>query len=307
MTTIRKHAMPRRCFSKAAASMKHLPQRLNVDHGMMRERRIAAHSSRRESLLLVTFLGVGGVQSVGSVALASDQEESLVDKPSLVETTTENDSALQFGSVEDDVLAYSFRYPTVTSSGRALSLVFSRRPERYSSAAPLSADARQRIVCELADLRNAVTVSLSVGPPSGTLRDGDPSNWTAMQVAQQVLVDRSTARVTSGQRVALNSIESAKLVKKGDGPRGYYVYEHISQGSPNLLSRSKETYRHSLAVTTTRPGLDGSPYLYTLNYSCPQELWDELIVGFEAGVDSFSLLPPGPSYVAPDQDPWRFF
>jgi hypothetical protein len=43
-----------------------------------------------------------------------------------------------------------------------------------------------------------------------------------------------------------------------------------------------ETYRHALAVTTTRPGLDGKPYLYTLNMSCPQvssvECWDVLCV-----------------------------
>ena len=69
-----------------------------------------------------------------------------------------------FVALEDETLAYRFLYPTATSSGRALPLVFSRRPERYSSAAPLTADARQRIVCELADLVDAVTVSVTVRP-----------------------------------------------------------------------------------------------------------------------------------------------
>lgn len=306
MTTAWKHRVPGPCFNNAAVSMKKPAyERVITDHGTIRQRSVAAHCSRRESLLLVTLLGVGGGQSIGSgsVAWASD---------SVADDAAGNGNLLQFGSVDDEVLAYRFMYPTVSSSGRALSLVFSRRPERYSSAAPLSADARQRIVCELADLRNAVTISLSVGPPSGTLKDTDPNNWTAMQVAQQVLVDRSTARVTSGQRVALNSVESAKVIKKAasstdDGVTDYFMYEHISQGSPNLLSRSKETYRHSLAVTTTRPGLNGTLYLYTLNFSCPQELWDELESGFEAGIESFALLPPGSSYVAPDQEPWRFF
>jgi hypothetical protein len=65
-------------------------------------------------------------------------------------------------SVRDDTLAYAFDYPVATLSGKPLPLVFSRKPERYSSAAPLTADARQRIVCELADLIDAVTVSLTV-------------------------------------------------------------------------------------------------------------------------------------------------
>lgn len=54
---------------------------------------------------------------------------------------------------EDKILAYSFLYPTATASGAPLSLVLTRPPEKYSSAAPLSADARQRIVSELFDLR----------------------------------------------------------------------------------------------------------------------------------------------------------
>jgi hypothetical protein len=42
------------------------------------------------------------------------------------------------------------------------------------------------------------------------------------------------------------------------------------QGSPTVSNPRPETFRHALAVTTTRPGLDGAPYLYTLNLSCPQ-------------------------------------
>lgn len=64
--------------------------------------------------------------------------------------------------VQDDTLAYAFEYPAATSSGRPLPLIVARKPERYSSAAPLTADARQRIVFELADLVDAVTVSVTV-------------------------------------------------------------------------------------------------------------------------------------------------
>lgn len=50
---------------------------------------------------------------------------------------------LQYQTLRDDILAYQFDYPVATVSGRELPLVLSRRPEKYSSAAPLTADARQ--------------------------------------------------------------------------------------------------------------------------------------------------------------------
>ncbi len=59
------------------------------------------------------------------------------------------------------------------------------------------------------------------------------------------------------------------------------------QGSPTLRALSRETYRHALAVTAVRPGLDGTPFLYTLNMSCPQDLWDDVQPGFAQGVASF--------------------
>lgn len=56
-----------------------------------------------------------------------------------------------------------------------------------------------------------------------------------------------------------------------------------------------------------RPGENGTPFLYTLNMSCPQDLWEDAQGGFARGVASFKLLQPGPNYVAPDKQPWRFF
>jgi len=143
---------------------------------------------------------------------------------------------------EDRTLAYAFSYPVATASGQPLSLVLTRPPEKYSSAAPLSADARQRIVSELFDLRKCVrlglcfgawgsglavdrswcmrcgmrrlpihptaripllktpapppcglrfvTVSMTVGPASGALKDRPQSDWTAKEVALTVLIDR---------------------------------------------------------------------------------------------------------------------
>ena len=81
----------------------------------------------------------------------------------------------------------------------------------------------------------------------------------------------------------------------------------VVQGSPTPDDQRKETYRHSLAVTAWRPGLGGTPYLYTLNLACPEREWADMQPVFAATVDSFELLTPSRRYVAPDKDPWLFF
>lgn len=70
---------------------------------------------------------------------------------------------LQFETLRDRTLAYEFIYP-IEAGGRKISLVASRKPERYSSAPPLSADARQRIVAELVDFSDRATLSVTVSP-----------------------------------------------------------------------------------------------------------------------------------------------
>ena len=72
---------------------------------------------------------------------------------------------VQFKTLQDNTLAYEFSYPICSTDGKQLSVVLSRRPERYSSAAPMTADARQRIVSELVDFANGVTISVTVSPP----------------------------------------------------------------------------------------------------------------------------------------------
>jgi len=69
---------------------------------------------------------------------------------------------VQFLEVDDSLLAYRFTYPVMSASGKKIPIIFSRRPERYSSAAPLSVDARQRIVTSLTSLQDAITISMSV-------------------------------------------------------------------------------------------------------------------------------------------------
>jgi hypothetical protein len=150
-----------------------------------------------------------------------------------------------------------------------------------------------------------VTYTVTVGPVAGVLKGAAPEQWRPRDVAATVLVDRSTSRTTSGQRVALNNVEAVSQ-KDVDG-LAYYVYEHLSQGSPTESNSSQETYRHALAATTTRPASDGTLYLYTLNLSCPEKLWTELQAEFQKSIDSFRLVPTTKDYVAPDVEPWRFF
>lgn len=67
----------------------------------------------------------------------------------------------EFETLKDDILAYEFQYPT-SYGNKQMSIIPSRKPERYSSAAPLSADARQRIVSELVSFPDRVTISVTV-------------------------------------------------------------------------------------------------------------------------------------------------
>ena len=43
----------------------------------------------------------------------------------------------------------------------------------------------------------------------------------------------------------------------------------------------------SPAVAAVRPGTDGTPFIYTLNMSCPEELWGDLQPAFARGVAAF--------------------
>ena len=75
----------------------------------------------------------------------------------------------KYETLSDTTLAYRFQYPVLTDDGRQLSWVTTREPTRYNSAAPLSSDARQRIVCEVANFKGPLTLSLTVGPPPPVL------------------------------------------------------------------------------------------------------------------------------------------
>jgi len=106
----------------------------------------------------------------------------------------ETDEDVKMNTQVDKINAYSFLYP-VELPGKKFSFkwVESRKPERYSSAAPLSPDARQRIVSERVDMIHNVVISVSIGPPNSRfLPSKDKSSWDPKDVADCILSDRST-------------------------------------------------------------------------------------------------------------------
>ncbi|CAN6583574.1 unnamed protein product [Malus baccata var. baccata] len=189
---------------------------------------------------------------------------------------------LKMASFVDDINSYSYLYPTELPSKKALfKWVESRKPERYSSAAPLSPDARLRIVSERVDIVDNLIISISIGPPnSKIIKSQDKSTWTAKDVADSVLADKSALRVTSTQRQAESQVLDA----------------HTGEGDEST------NYRHYVASTTERDG-----YLYSINASTLNKQWN--IVGpiLQKTVASFHLLPPTENYVPPFKDPWRFW
>lgn len=170
--------------------------------------------SRRDVLNTAALLSITGLNLYAPrIAAASEEASAAVSEG--------------FKSMEDAVLAYKFVYPTTTKSGKSLSMIVTHTAEKYSSAPPLNADARQRIVFELFDVKNTVTMTVNVGPASGALKGEAVDSWKPYNVAETVLIDRSTARLTTGQRTSLNEIENVQAQTR-DG-QTFWVYEHISQ------------------------------------------------------------------------------
>ncbi|PON53077.1 PsbP family [Parasponia andersonii] len=202
----------------------------------------------------------------------------------------------------DEINAYSYLYPVELPSKKfLLKWVESRKPERYSSAAPLSPDARLRIVSERVDFIDNLIISVSIGPPnSGFIKSKDKSTWTAKDVADSVLSDKSALRVTSSQRMSESSVLDAHSTEI-DGET-YWYYEYLVRKSPTKTAQESNLYRHYVASTAERDG-----YLYSLNASTLNKQWNQMGPLLQKTVDSFRLLPPTEDYVPPFKDPWRFW
>ncbi|CAN1218523.1 PsbP domain-containing protein 5, chloroplastic [Linum perenne] len=206
---------------------------------------------------------------------------------------------LKMASMVDEINAYSYSYPMELQSKKfSFKWAESRKPERYSSAAPLSPDARLRIVSERVDFVDNLIISVTIGPPNVQfIKSKDKSVWNAKDVADSVLSDKSTLRVTSSQRLAESSLLDAHTTQVDGQP--YWFYEYLVRKSP---TKDVQEYRHYVASTAERDG-----YLYSLSASTLNRQWGKMGPVLERSVSSFRLLPPTAEYVPPFKDPWRFW
>uniref|UniRef100_I1JUJ0 PsbP C-terminal domain-containing protein n=1 Tax=Glycine max TaxID=3847 RepID=I1JUJ0_SOYBN len=202
----------------------------------------------------------------------------------------------KMASFLDEINAYSYMYPVeLPSDNFSFKWIESRKPERYSSAAPLSPDARLRIVSERVDFID------NIGPPNSSyIKSKDKSEWTAKDVADSVLADRSSLRVTSSQRLEESSVLNTHS-SEIDGEM-YWYYEYLVRKAPLRLTDESSTYRHYLASTAERDG-----YLYSISASTVSPRWEKLGPFLDKAVSSFRLLSPTENYVPPYKDPWRFW
>ncbi|KAI8568882.1 hypothetical protein RHMOL_Rhmol02G0235000 [Rhododendron molle] len=231
---------------------------------------------------------------------------------------------VKMASMVDDTNAYSYLYPVQSPSKKIVfkwlidgsdvtgkveippqvclhKMVESRKPERYSSAAPLSPDARLRIVSERVDIIDNLIISVTIGPPNAEfLKLKDKSTWSAKDVADSVLADKSALRITSSQRMAASSVLDAHS-SDVDGEL-YWCYEYLIRKSPTKTAPESNLYRHYISSTAERDG-----YLYSLSASTLSKQWDAMGPFLEKTAASFRLLPPTENYVPPYKDPWRFW
>lgn len=209
---------------------------------------------------------------------------------------------LKAATMVDEVNAYSYIYPLeLPSTNFSFKWVESRKPERYSSAAPLSPDARLRIVSERVDFIDNLIISVTIGPPNSMyIKSKDKSTWTAKDVADSVLSDKSALRVTSSQRLAESSVLDTHSSNIDGEP--YWYYEYLVRKSPTKIVGESNIYRHYVASTAERDG-----FLYSINASTLGAQWNSMGPFLQKTVESFRLLPPTEDYVPPYKDPWRFW
>ncbi|GAB5354082.1 hypothetical protein AAMO2058_000089000 [Amorphochlora amoebiformis] len=211
----------------------------------------------------------------------------------------------KFEVLRDPILSYSYKYPVESTQGMKLKLLQTRKPEKYSSAAPLSSNFRHRIVNQKLDFDNAVVIAMYVCPAIGFLKKFPPQDWTSQQVADTILLDRLNAKsIEEGRRYLEQNVEGGESYQDEDGTF-YFQYEHLEPGK--ITSGSSPEGRHNLAVSAARKGQGDTLYLFSLNMGCPETIWEEMKPLFYEAANSFRIDPLGRTseeYVPPDKDPW---
>uniref|UniRef100_A0A0A9DDJ1 PsbP C-terminal domain-containing protein n=1 Tax=Arundo donax TaxID=35708 RepID=A0A0A9DDJ1_ARUDO len=146
-----------------------------------------------------------------------------------------------------------------------------------------------------------VVISVSIGPPNSRfLPSKDKRTWDPKDVADCILADRSTLKVTTGQRMTESSVLDAHSTEVEGEP--YWYYEYLVRKSPTKSAPEPNLFRHNVACTAERDG-----YLYSLNASTLSKQWESMGPFLQKTVASFRLLPPTENYVPPYKDPWRFW
>ncbi|XP_021893465.1 psbP domain-containing protein 5, chloroplastic isoform X2 [Carica papaya] len=209
---------------------------------------------------------------------------------------------LKMAPFVDEINAYTYLYPVELPSNKfVFKWVESRKPERYSSAAPLSPNARLRIVSERVDIIDNLIISVAIGPPNFQfIKSKDKSTWTAKDVADSVLSDKSALRVTSSQRMEESSVLDVHGSEIDGEP--YWYYEYLVRKSPTKTAPEANLFRHYITSTAERDG-----YLYSISASTLNKQWSKMGPLLERTVSSFRLLPLTDDYVPPYKDPWRFW
>lgn len=243
--------------------------------------------SRRAFVHMLSLASVASV--VSAPGARAEEDDAAIDGAAAIEAaappTASKVRELEKKRVVSESLAYEFTYAVEAESGKPISWAVSRERDTYSSAEPMSPNARQRIVYELLSFKGPLTTVVTVSNTPPALESKPVKEWTAKRVANAVLSDKATGRVASGQRVSLAEVDNARTEIIDGTP--YHYYEYISQGSPNLREPEATTFRHSYGVTVERDG-----YLYTLSSSAPEIYWDELSRGFDETINSFRLTKP---------------
>eukprot|EP00741_Cyanophora_paradoxa_P024412 tig00022075_g23571.t1 len=204
-----------------------------------------------------------------------------------------------YQTAEDVYNACSFQYPS--------GWVRVRGPERYSSAAPLTVKADERITCEVTNFSQGEVATVVLNPTNAneSLRVEDFGG--PREVAEKVLADRTT--MPDGKRTKFIFGQTLELLdaspRTADG-YGYVDYKFTAEQSirpnPRLIEKQVITRRVTLATSTVRDG-----YWYTLNISCPEGAFPENEPWMRAMIQSFRLTPKTDKFVQPGSDWWHFW
>jgi len=206
--------------------------------------------------------------------------------------------AVRVAEVEDfhdPINAYKIGRPQGWAQTRGL--------ETYASAAPLSAKSGQRIVLEFTQFaepeRNVLNVSLApLEALSGLAgKKFDPDNFTPLQLAEAVVIERNNSYDAYGRRVLPDATTVDMAGSFEDAGVKYYTWRVVKETGFYIP-------RETRCVAALRDG-----NLVVAALGAAQRDWiaqaDRGIL--KATLDAFRLESKGPRFVAPGEQAWKFW